>query len=242
MRLGLSSAVAPAAPFEELVAMCARRGLAALELRDRDDHGIGNDALMGVAAAKHAGAAGVTITGYRIDRPRGRDLRFARLAEALAAPLLVGGEENVAARIERGAALKAVGAEVAIVVQGDVSSGEVERVVEAGLALAWDADAPAVGRVAKRLLPLARGRLRHIRFRGGGPESVENEGQGVGELMARLALASYTGSVILAPSSPRYHTIWEAWAGRRGGWGCGSKESDASLVRLDGALTSTGVQ
>ncbi|MFW6331581.1 MAG: hypothetical protein ACOC3J_07650 [Gemmatimonadota bacterium] len=28
--------------------------------------------------------------------------------------------------------------------------------------------------------------------------------------------------------------IWDAWLGRRGGWGCGSKVEDRTLVSLGG--------
>ena len=41
------------------------------------------------------------------------------------------------------------------------------------------------------------------------------------------------GPLVLRPSSPSYHYIWRAWLGQAGGWGCGSKAADASLVSLD---------
>lgn len=75
-------------------------------------------------------------------------------------------------------------------------------------------------------------RLRYIRFRGGGPEAAQQSGLGVGALMARLALARFAGPLVLAPSTPKYRYIWHAWLGRAGGWGCGSKQADASLVSL----------
>ncbi|MGH7506725.1 MAG: hypothetical protein ACRELX_13785, partial [Longimicrobiales bacterium] len=81
-RLGLSSAAAPDASLDELISACARRGLAALELREGDAHGIETDdgaSSSSAAAAERAAAAGVTIVGYRSTRP-GRDPRLARLA------------------------------------------------------------------------------------------------------------------------------------------------------------------
>ena len=42
-------------------------------------------------------------------------------------------------------------------------------------------------------------------------------------MMRELALAGYGGSLALAPSDQRYRVVWNAWLGRRGGWGCGSK-------------------
>jgi hypothetical protein len=60
------------------------------------------------------------------------------------------------------------------------------------------------------------------------------EGQGIGALMARLTLAGYQGTLALAPSTSRYLYAWGAWLGRgTGGWGCGSKTADDSLVRLN---------
>ncbi len=103
-----------------------------------------------------------------------------------------------------------------------------------GVAVAWEAD-PTRGELAERgsaLLARLGGRLRHIVLRGGGPEATEQEGRGVGSLMARLAVAGYGGTVALAPSSDRYRVIWDAWLGRRGGWGCGSRLEDRSLVTL----------
>jgi hypothetical protein len=104
-----------------------------------------------------------------------------------------------------------------------------------GLPMAWDADVTAggVGTAAARLLARLGGRLRHIRLLGGGPEAAAQEGKGVGELMGRLAIAGYSGSVILSPSSTRYRLAWQNWLGRRGGWGCGSRQEAASLVCLN---------
>jgi hypothetical protein len=57
------------------------------------------------------------------------------------------------------------------------------------------------GAAPARLLDRLGERLRHVRILGGGPEAALHEGQGVGELMGRLALAGYTGTVILSPGS-----------------------------------------
>jgi hypothetical protein len=87
-----------------------------------------------------------------------------------------------------------------------------------------------------RLLDLFGRRLSHIRLLGGGPEAALHEGGGIGEVMGRLALSGYAGTMVLAPSSDRYRVAWQTWLGRRGGWGCGSRVSHPSLVQL----SSTG--
>ncbi|HET9947764.1 MAG TPA: hypothetical protein VFQ22_02445, partial [Longimicrobiales bacterium] len=102
MRLGLSSAAAPDAPLDELLAACVRRGLEVLELRDGDGHGVseGPDAVGGAEARRRALEAGVTLSGFRAESD-GSDLRLARLAVAAEAPVLVGCGCSMAFRIER---------------------------------------------------------------------------------------------------------------------------------------------
>ncbi len=238
MRLGLSSAAAPDAPFAELLAACVRRGLAAVELRSGDAHGVVAGAAGGAAARERAAAAGVAISGFR-SASAVEDCGLAPLASAADAPVLVDGGP-CDARILRAADLANGGGEVAVVVD-ELDFEEVRRLVARGFDLAWNFPirlGAAAG--AERLLSLAGRRLRHVRVAGGGPESDLHDGHGVGALMRTLALAGYDGSVILAPSSPRYHVAWTNWLGRRGGWGCGSK-ADRSLVRLGGMAAEAGM-
>jgi hypothetical protein len=72
----------------------------------------------------------------------------------------------------------------------------------------------------------------HITLRGGGPEAAQFEGRGIGALMARLALTSYHGVLVLAPSSTAVLPVWRTWLMRGRNWGCGSKTADPSLVQL----------
>ncbi|MEX0891749.1 MAG: hypothetical protein WEB88_06215 [Gemmatimonadota bacterium] len=243
MRLGLSSAAAPDAGLDELLAICARRGLAALDLCVGDAHGVEGPmyGLSGAAAAERARGAGVLVSAFR-SGGEGQDLRAAPVAAAAGAPVLVGGGPSMAARVRRAHAVAARGAGAAVVLDGEVSTADLEVALTADLELAWDVDVPggSVGGAAERIMRIAGGRLRHIRILGGGPEASMQEGQGVGELMSRLALAGYDGTVILAPSSSRYRVAWQHWLGRRGGWGCGSKSADPSLVSLDGPLLGVG--
>lgn len=260
MRLALSSAAAPTASLQELLDACVRRGLPALELEEGHGHGLD----VGMArhqatteARERAASQGVEIAGFRLATPfplLGDGTGLADFARALGAPLLVplaagapagadgadgaDGEgwaavpETARRLIDR---LAAAGAPVRPVlptaggIPGDLQALE-------ALPLAWDAD-PTVTELsapARTVLEGAGARLVHIRLMGGGPEATEQEGRGVGALMAHLALAGYDGTVALAPSSPRYRVIWDAWLGRRGGWGCGSHAEDRSLVSLAG--------
>ena len=127
-----------------------------------------------------------------------------------------------------------IGVPVYAVVRGSSAVEAADAIAAVGLALAWDAT-PAetpIGAQAQTLLSAHSDRLRHITLLGGGPEAVTQEGRGVGELMGWLALSGFTGTVALAPGNPRYHVAWQAWLGRRGGWGCGSKSADRTLVNL----------
>jgi hypothetical protein len=236
MRLGLSSAAARDADLGELLATCLRRGLAALELRAGDGHGVEpEDALPALLAAEQARAAGVSLCAYRASADEDL-LRLARLGEALGAPLLVDGSGDIMHRVVRARRLADAGADVAVVIRGATVRYQAQVVTSLALDFAWDA-APQerpVGTDADALLREHGARLRHICLLGGGPEAALQEGRGVGELMGRLALAGYAGALTLAPGSARYHVAWETWLGRRGGWGCGSKAQDRSLVNLAG--------
>lgn len=234
MRLGLSSAAAPGASFDELLAICKRRGFAALELREQDAHGVDRDCAFEAAVhAQAAEAAGVAITGFRASND-GSELRLARLGEALGSTVLIDARPDMRGAIERAAALGSAGARMGLALNGAEPDADLAQLALADFEIAWDAD-PAHGELgarAARLLDVFGRRLRHVQVIGGGPESAMNEGRGVGEVMARLALAGYDGAVLLAPSAARYRVAWDTWLGRRGGWGCGSKAFDASLVRL----------
>lgn len=232
MRLGLSSNAAPDATLDELLAACRRRGLAALELDAGDGHGIGGGttAIGGAAARSLADEAGVIISGFHADSDIADD-RVASVASAADTPVLVGGG-STAERVRRATGLASAGVEATIVVDGDAPPDTIERILATGCPLAWDVSlGAAAAATAERLLRGAGDRLRHVRLAGGGPESDLQDGQGIGDLMATLALAGFDGTLVLRPSSPRFRLAWQSWLGRRGGWGCGSK-ADRSFVRL----------
>lgn len=241
MQLGVSSRAAPDLALDALLEGCRRRGLAALELAAGDAHGVApgmaDEAI--AAVRRRAAEVGVRIAGYRADGwPAAEADALARLAAALGAPLIVPIPQDVSAAgleplarhcAERGAdlllahasdpAAATAAAQLAAALPGDVG-------------LACELDPGRDGSAGA--LRAAGGRLRYLRLRGGGPEAARQEGQGVGALMARLALARYAGPLVLLPSTAQYRVAWGAWLGRRGGWGCGSKVADAALVSLDG--------
>lgn len=254
MRLALSSAAAPAAPLGELLEAAARRGLGAIELVEGHGHAL-DPALLGtddaVDAARRARAAGIAIAAFRLadaapgsarEADSARDASSARnadlrcliaFARALDAPILVPLPDDAGAlSVLRGEGLRAMA-----VLRSDTGRpGLIQALdrLDPAVPVAWEAD-PSAGQLAERgsaLLARAGDRLGHIVLRGGGPEATEQEGRGVGSLMTRLAVAGYGGTVSLAPSSERYRVIWDAWLGRRGGWGCGSRSEDRSLVTL----------
>jgi hypothetical protein len=249
MRLGLSSAAAPDATLDELIEGCVRRGLIALELESGHHHGLEPDATgprTATQARARATAAGITIAGYRLATPTASDCPaaaggptvddVATLGLCLVAPLLAEPRTALALTAARVPGACDV---MAILPPGDQAIATLDALDAAGSAgrsinLAWDLDPGAgdVSHVAPEVLARAGGRLRHIRLLGGGPESTAQEGRGVGSVMVRLTLARFAGTVALAPSSARHRVIWSAWLGRRGGWGCGSKEENRDLVRL----------
>jgi hypothetical protein len=242
----LSTAAAPDLALAELLDACARRGLAALELVAGDRHGVGPELdhreILKVAA--EAAARGVAIAAYRA---RGLWEAAApetvRMAFGLNAPVIVEldpAEDDVHSAIYAARRYAVIGANLLLAHGSDIAEVEELRAIAAEVpagtvGLAWEAD-PATGdfdRNAPGLIATAGPLLRHIRLRGGGPEAAQGEGQGIGTLMGRLTLAHYAGNIAIAPSTPRYHFAWNAWLGRgKGGWGCGSKQADDSLVSL----------
>lgn len=237
MRLGLSSEAAPDAGVDELIRAATRHGLPALELRAGDGHGVSCDraavphAIADVAA--RAAAAGIGIVGYRCTGAED-DAALATLATALRTTVIVDGDDDAEARATRAARLLAAGTDAAVLLRGGTVVDDARRLSREGISVVWEAN-PAdatLGGVARALLEEFPAALHHVRFLGGGPETVMHEGRGIGELMGRLALAGFGGTVVLAPSSPRYRVAWSTWLGRHGGSGCGSKVSDRSLVAL----------
>lgn len=247
MRLAVSTAAAPSLPLAELLAGCRGRGVEMVELLlDRAapvDDARECEALAarvrevfaesGVAVVALAPAEGSEIAGAL------------RLARALEVPAVVG---SGCASASGGSAFDhsremllrehLAGGGTVLLLHGTdpvaaAAAGAAAERLGAGVGLAWEVDPPEDDpSLIPVVLEAAGEALRYVRLRGGGPEAAAQTGLGVGTLMGRLALARYSGPLVLTPSTPSYHRAWLTWLTRSGGWGCGSKQSDPDLVRL----------
>jgi hypothetical protein len=230
-------------PLAELLQSCGHRGLELVELVAGHAHG----AKPGIDPARAADllweirASGVHVAGLFLPGEPFPDWEaVARLAAALEAPAIVA--PGVAAGATMPRVVKQFVDQNATLLlahhtnlaQAAALSDLIDAVGEGHLGLAWDID-PATEDLNQvpDILERTGDRLAYIRFKGGGPESAQNTGRGIGTLMARLTLASYNGPLVLHPSNPAYHYAWRAWLGKAGGWGCGSKTADTTLVSLN---------
>lgn len=254
MQTGVSSEVVPAASLAELLTGATRHGLSVLELRAGDGHGVSASVALEADALARVldlmRGSPVTISSYR-DNGTESAHELVMLARALSASILIDGAESLAKKLSRAQQLRseddgiaagnAAGsaaddaAGIAVVVRGIDAVADALAITRAGHAVSWDArpSDEQLGTQAAAMLNACGDALCQVRIAGGGPESTLHEGRGIGALMARLALAGYAGTVIIAPSSPSYHLLWEQWLGKRPGWGCGSHASDPSLVTLE---------
>jgi hypothetical protein len=238
MRLALSSAVVPGLPLESLVEGCRRRGLAGLELV------VGTGPLE--QKARQPGALlpgiehGVGVVGLLHPGSSSADpLADVSLLARLGIPLVLPGVGR--SRVELTAIGRAAGAargRVLLLHGSDPAEVAMLRQLVAELptgaaALAWQVD-PASDDPDQlsAVVREAGTALAYVRLLGGGPESVRQTGLGIGALMGRLALARFSGPLVLTSSHRSYHYAWRAWLGRAAGWGCGSRQSDAALVDL----------
>lgn len=237
MRLVLSTAAAADYTLDELLASCARRGLGGLELVAGHAHRVGTElkpASLEAIRSQIAAFLAPLDVAFHSDA--------ARLSVALGAPV-VAARADVApsdATVLAAAAMYARAGGTLLMAHGSELEeiwrlrGLIEEAPATTLGLAWQV-APADEDITNGIptvLDAGGPHLRHVRLLGGGPEAAQHEGRGIGSLMASLALRGYDGSLALAPSTPRYGVAWDAWLGRGGGWGCGSKTADPSLVRL----------
>lgn len=221
MRLGLSSAAAPDAPFEELIAACRRRGLVALELAQGGAHGFGFDDIE-ASVRLAAEADGVEVSGFRM-HSAGAPNEVARLTKATGVPAVIAFDDEPAARMRYAQQVAEAGGHALVMLRHDEPLRYAEAFASAGLRLSWEVDPMRVPiPAAHERGPIRLAALHDIRLIGGGPEIATLEGRGVDALLRDMALAAWSGFVIIAPSSPRFRVIWETWLGRRGGWGCGT--------------------
>lgn len=236
MRSALSSAAAPRASLDELLAGLALHGLDALELRVGDGHDIGSGTPPAALAqvARRLNDAGAQIIAL-LDESHRQPGALRDVLNALGARLLLGAALPFDERLARAAQAAAAGVkQVAIVIRGADLEANVRMALDAGRDIVWEAH-PDDGQLAPlcdRAMEACGPALAGVRLCGGGPESILHEGRGIGAAMARLAIGGFDGSLTLAPSDRKYHVLWDTWVGRRGGWGCGSNE-EASARQLE---------
>ncbi|MBI2406823.1 MAG: hypothetical protein HYV19_00790 [Gemmatimonadetes bacterium] len=235
MRTALSSAAAPRASLDDLLAGLTRHGLEAVELRVSDGHAINAAASLDTlhAAAHALREARVRVASLLDDD--GVPTEFAlRAVRALDTQLVVGAAVSLYERLQRADAARAATMPVAVLVGGRQADTDARAVRAAGHRVVWEAhpdDAP-LAEVCDRVIAASADALVGVRVCGGGPEGSLHEGRGIGALMARLAVAGFDGALILAPSDRKYHLLWESWLRRHGGWGCGGGAADpAERVR-----------
>jgi hypothetical protein len=216
MQLGISSAADPTASADELIEACLRRGLFALELRCGDAAARPD----GLAAALRRGEeAGVRLTGILTDGSSAGSIARS-LPERPAVPLLLAVDGPHSAALAAAEAMRAAGTAALPLLRGG-AGGWLDDVGDAPFA--WQIDDAVHDAAADAALILQReAKLACVRLLGGGPETALQHGRGIGPLMRRLAMAGYSGPLIVTPSDHRYRIAWSVWLGRRGGWGCGS--------------------
>jgi hypothetical protein len=227
MRLTLSSAAAPDLDLAGLAGAALRRGFTAVELVAGDGHGIeAGDRRAAIGAAARLAGEGVSPAAWRVAAADAELLAgLADFSAALGAPVLtpapvIGAEgwRDLQNRYE------SAGAELLVRVTSPEEADQMLDVSRGDARLAWDVAASG-GRIQDpaAMISACGDRLAYVALRGGGPEAMAQEGQGIGEMFTSLALARYSGPLSLRPSRPEFHRAWSAWLGRRGGWGCGSK-------------------
>lgn len=219
MQLGLSSEAMPDASISDLLVACFRRGLGTLELVLGP--GIGPDDV--VLATRLAKNMPVRISGIVADE-YSDTTALADLSRRAAAPVIVRGGSHLQTRIDCARAICNEGGTALAFVSGPPEAW-LDAISDVGFAWHIDEMCREPAAAAERILHART--IPCIRLSGGGPETAMQGEQGIGALMCVLAIAGYTGPVIMTPSSRRYRVAWATWLGRRGGSGCGSK-ADAS--------------
>lgn len=248
MQLAVSSAVAPDLPLADLLQGCQRRGLAAVELVIDSLLPPADAELESLARRVRAVTEGgsVRIASVAILEATPRVESVLALARALEVPAVFPAWAVEGPAPQRSIAVHLSGGGRVLLLHGSDPEGvaalraRIESPIGEGAHIAWQVD-PArdvPGRAAE-VLQAAGPLLRYVRLLGGGPEADRQAGLGLGTLMGRLALGRFNGPLVLAPGDAGYHRAWRSWLTRAGGWGCGSKQSDPSLVSLDPSPTPT---
>ncbi len=236
MRLNLSSAAAPEATLAELIEACRTRGIEGLELVAPASMA---EPLAEVWPDGRLRGTDVFLCGlYLTSAPLSDARKLARFSSRTGVPVVTPiGTVDPEEIEELAGSFSRAGGELLVSMPTepaafDLFARRATSTEMEGVGFAWELrpgeDDPIL---MSQVLTAAGSRLRYIRLHGGGPEAVRQGGAGIGPLMARLAAARFSGSVVLLPSNRRFHYAWRAWLGRVGGWGCGSKQSDPIPLR-----------
>jgi hypothetical protein len=237
MRLAISTEALPGAPMEQLLEACARRGLAGVELGYDEPGTLGVDP--GWVNRLFPAAEGVEVAGCRMESDGALGPIGARMSARLRAPVLAFPEPLSLGRLGTAAELyRVAGGTLLARVPADPSA------VESLAARLDDLQADSLG-IALEVRPgrddaasmiaaldAAGPHLRLVRLHGGGPEGAAQIGQGIGSLMAALALRRYGYPLVLTPSRPDFHGVWTRWLTYPGSWGCGGSGSQIGLTAL----------
>lgn len=203
----------------ELDALARRRGLDGLELLEADLSEARNAAGIYVESASLLGSE-----------------RVARASARLGAPVIAGRRSVHASAIAELDELYASAGGQLCVTHGTDAEEAAEltaAIASAGAShvrTAWELR-PRVedlGDAAAVLLGASE-TLAYIRLRGGGPELSAHDGAGLGELLGKVALSHYSGTIALAPSADALVASWERWLTRTGKSGCGSAQGEADM-------------
>lgn len=237
MGLSLTAASAPTPGLEALDAACRGRGLDGVELvvSARGDS-------TPEAMVEQAEASGIRVTALRAEQVDAELLpRLARACARLGVPA------SVPADAMRDTRLLSIAASTFATTNARLHLGHgtnLVTVVELASTLRQSELAHALGLCwelrpstesldeAGAVLFAASEHLGIVRLHGGGPEQRAQDGSGVGAVLVDLALAQYTGPIVLCPSSDGELPRWRNWLSSKRPTGCGSRASGGD-VNLD---------
>jgi len=223
MSLAVTSDVAPDWTLAERDAACRARGLDGQEL-------VIDPAVDLATLAARVQASGARVVALRAHALTARDAAMlAATSAAFGVPVSVPLDAVAPAVVPSLAATFARGGGRLLLAQRTdleamVALAEVIHATPDGAALgiAWELR-PSTERLtdAGAIIFAVRDLLGLVRLHGGGPEQREQDGRGVGALLADLALTRVAAPIVLCPSTPARRPDWCVWLASRKRVGCG---------------------
>lgn len=225
MGLALSSLAAPELPIDALDAACRGRGLDGEEL-----------VLPRGFDPERVPATGARIVALRVDSIDERSAPgLARISTKLEVPVSVprSGAADlpaVAAAFSKVGGRLLLGEGSHLEAMADLAATIRDANAGDSLGIAWELRPSSESlEDAGAILFAIRDRLGLVRLHGGGPEQHEQDGLGVGGVLADLALSKYAGAIVLCPSSPEKLDMWTRWLASRKATGCGTRAERETL-------------